>query len=100
MKDRLASINENENAIFFIPYPIVDEYKGSYFGLIATDFLQAIYNDLVEKGLVGSRKLYFIYPSGAPHEYVLRDTEINREYIKCEELDGFISYDTHTEVKV
>ena len=53
---------------------------------------------MAKKGLVGNRKLYFIYPSGDPHEYVLRDADRNREYIRCEELDEFISYESHYEV--
>lgn len=95
MEARLASVKPEENAIFFIPFPIVDEYKGSIFLQFTTDFLQAVYQRLFDEGLVGDRKLYFIYPSGDPHEYVLRDAERKREYITCEELDDFIEFDTH-----
>ena len=94
MKERLASVKADENAIFFIPFPIVDEYKGSIFLQHTTDFLQAVYQQLVDDGMVGSRQVFFIYPSGDPHEYVLRDADRRREYIHCEELDDFIKFET------
>ena len=93
MKERLLSFNPDENAIFFIPFPIVDENKESIYLRFATDFLQAVYDKLVENGIVGERDTFFIYPSGDPHEYVLRDGSGKREYVKCDELDDFISYE-------
>ena len=94
MKERMASVEADENAIFFIPFPIVDEYKGSIFLQHTTDFLQAVYQQLVDDYLVGNRLVFFIYPSGDPHEYVLRDADGRREYITCDELDDFIKYET------
>lgn len=94
MKERLASVKPEENGIFFIPFPIVDEYKGSIFLQLTTDFLQAVYQRLADDDLVANRKVYFIYPSGNPHEYVLRDDNRRREYITCEELEDFIGFET------
>ncbi len=94
MKERMASVEADENAIFSIPFPIVDEYKGSIFLQHTTDFLQAVYQQLVDDYLVGNRLVFFIYPSEDPHEYVLRDADGRREYITCEELDDFIKYET------
>ena len=94
MKERMTSVKLEENVIFFIPFPIVDEYKGSRFLLGTTDFLQAVYQELVDEGLIGNRKIYVIYPSGDPHEYVLRDENRTREYIKCAELEDFITFET------
>lgn len=92
MKARLSTVKQDENAIFFIPFPVVDEFKGSSFLQLTTDFLQAVYNKLDENQLVNDRKLYFIYPSGDSNEYVLRDSGARREYIQCEELEGFIRF--------
>ena len=94
MKERLASVETDENVIFFIPFPIVDEYKESLFLQCTTDFLQAVYQQLVDEGMVGNRQVFFIYPSGDSHEYVLRDADRRREYITCEELDDFIKFET------
>lgn len=99
MKERLKTVKLDEHAILFIPFPIVDEYKGSVFLQFATDFLQAVYNRLRAEGKIGSRRVYFIYPSGDPHEYVLRDENHHREYIQCKELEDFISYDTTLTIK-
>ena len=99
MKARLASVKPDENAIFFIPFPIVDEYKDSMFLQLATDFLQAVYDKLEEDELVGNRRLYFIYPSGESQEYVLRNTDQVREFIRCEELEDFISFEAEVDVR-
>ncbi len=95
MKERLSSVKREENVIFFIPFPIVDEYKGSIVLQSTTDYLQTVYQQLVDDCLVEDRQVFFIYPSGVPHEYVLRDAERAREYIKCDELDDFIKFETH-----
>ena len=94
MKDRLESVGADENAILFIPYPIVDDQKDVKFLQLATDFLQAVYDRLVEDGVVGNRKVYFIYPSMDSHVYVLRSASRAREYIRCDKLDDFIRYET------
>ena len=94
MKERLRTVGADEHAILFIPFPIVDEYKESCFMQFTTDFLQAVYNRLQEEGEIGNRRVYFIYPSGNPYEYVLRADNRHREYIQCKELKDFISYDT------
>ncbi len=94
MKERLATVEQDENAIFFIPFPIVDEFEGSIFIQFATDFIQAVYERLVDDGLVGNRQVFFIYPSGDSHKYMLRNSNRIRECIACEELDDFIKYET------
>jgi len=94
MKERLVTVKRDENAIFFIPFPIADEYRNSVFLQYATDYLQAVYQQLVDEGMVGNRQVFFIYPSGDPHEYVLRGANGQREYIVCEELDDFILFET------
>ena len=71
----------------FIPFPIVDEHKDSIYLQFATDNLQAVYDQLKREGIIEKRRVYFIYPSGDLHEYVLRDETGNREYIKCGEVD-------------
>lgn len=98
MKKRLESVNADENAILFIPYPIVDDYEGSTVLQQVTDFLQAVYDQLEEDGVVGNRKAYFIYPSMKPHVYVLRSASRKREYIRCDELDDFIKFETRLSV--
>lgn len=94
MKARLNSVKDDENAILFIPFPIVDDIKGSVFLFLVTDFLQAVYDRLAENGYIGNREVYFIYPSMMPHEYVLRDSKRKREFITCRDLECFILYES------
>lgn len=90
--ERLSSIKEDENAIFFIPFPIVNDVRGSIFLQSTTDYIQAAYNKVVEERMIGDRKIYFIYPSMEPSVYVLRNGDYHREYIECIELDPLILY--------
>lgn len=93
MKERIKSVETDESAILFIPFPIVDDFQGSVFLQFATDFLQAVYDRLVDDGVVICQDIYFIYPSSKPHIYILRDSNRKREYIRCDELKDFILYE-------
>ena len=94
LKERLDSVKEDENVIFFIPYPIVFDTKSSIFLQFTTDYLQATYNQLKEENLIGERRIFFIYPSMESSIYVLRDENYHREYIKCSELDDLVVFET------
>ena len=96
MKERLESLKEDENALFFSPYPLVMDTQYSRFIQFGTDFLDAVYSSLKENGLVGDRKIYFIYPSNDTDTYVLRDANSCREYIQVPEIKPFISFETRT----
>ena len=98
MKERIGSVKADESAILFIPFPIVDDNQGSFFLRLNTDFLQAVYDKMVEDKVVNCQAVYFIYPSMEPHVYVLRDSERNREFIRCDELKDFITYNTRVVV--
>jgi len=98
VEQMIRSLKDDENGIFFIPYPVAHEYPGSFMWSRMTDFLQAICCRLKEENLVGERKIFFIYPSGENAVYVLRDMELNREYIKVPELESFISYQRYTQI--
>lgn len=94
MKDRVASLKEDENGILFIPFPIVEDFEGGIFFQLATDFLQATYDRIKEQGHIGKRRIYFIYPSMKAHEYVLRNDNRIREFIMCPDMKDFISFET------
>lgn len=96
--ERLSSVGEDENVLFFIPYPIVNDVRGSIFLQFATDYIQAVHNKMVEEKLIGDRMIYFIYPSMDASVYVLRDGNYHREYIECKELDPLIVYKTDLKV--
>ncbi len=94
MKERIEDVREDENAILFLPFPIVEDSIHNTFLQFATDFLQACYDTLEEDGLIGDRKVYFIYPSMENGYFVLRDSNYHREYISVPELDDIIVYET------
>lgn len=98
-KEKVESLEPDENGLFFIPYPVSVDVRGSIFLGLCTDFLQAIYNKLVEDKILGDRKIFFIYPSAEEGEYVLRDTNFHREYIAVPELEFFIVFKTSLEIK-
>ena len=94
IKARIESLEEDENGILFIPFPIVNDVEGSIFLQFATDFLQAIYDKIKEKKIIKRRRIYFIYPGMEPHVYVLRCGNGKREYIRSPELQDFITFST------
>lgn len=94
MRDRLSSVESDENAIFFSLFPLVDDSIFFKYLQFATDFLQAVYNQLLSDGYIGNRKIYFIYPTLEKSKFVLRDSEHHREFISVPELDDIFVYET------
>lgn len=85
----------DENAILFCPFPLVNEIEGSVFLQFATDYLQAVYNQLKKENVVGTRETYFIYPSMQKNIFVLRNADSRaREYIDASELEEYFSFNT------
>ena len=96
MKARIESVERDEKAILFLPFPLVLDNKRSVFGQFSLDLIQAVYNQLDEDGIVDGREVFFIYPSTDKGEYVLRDSNYHREYIRVPELDDLIAFETTT----
>ena len=94
MKARMADIKENENAILFSFFPIVEDSKESKYRQFGIDFLQAVYKQLLGEGIIGERKVYFIYPSIDADIYVLRDACYHREYIPAPEIKEIFFFET------
>ena len=94
MKKRIETVREDEIALLFIPFPVVDDYPGAVFMQWATDFLQAVYDRLKIDGHIRCKNVFFIYPSIELNVYVLRAANRNREYIRYEDLESIISYET------
>lgn len=94
-KARLLTVEYDENAIFFIPFPIVIDSRNWFFSRFASDFLQAIYEQLDEEKLIKDRELYYIYPSIEQDYYVLRNgSNGRREYLEVPELRNVIQFRT------
>lgn len=95
MKARIESVNKDEIAILFMPFSIVLDNKHSIFVQFTLDVIQAVYNQLDKDGVVDGRDVFFIYPSTDKGEYVLRDSNYHREYIRVPELDELVIFDTY-----
>jgi len=94
LKKRLSSVKEDEVAIMFCPYPIVNDFRNSVFMWFATDFLQAVINEL-EKEISTCPRILFMYPSMEKEIMVLRDGKTReREYIDSPEIAEYINYET------
>ena len=91
MHNNISKTQEDENVIFFIPYPIVFDYEG--FPLIgASDLLKKIYSELSANNDISGKRVYAIYTS-IDHKMVLRNLQTNeREYIQCPELQKYVDY--------
>ena len=94
MRARIEAVEKDEKAILFIPFSIVLDNKHSIFSQFALDLIQAVYNQLDKDGVIDGRDVFFIYPSTDKGEYVLRDSNYHREYIKLPELDELVTFET------
>ena len=92
MDERLSSLEDDEHAVFFFPYPIVLDCKEFEFMLFTSDFLDAIFRELMRSQKIGSRSIYVIYPA-LDGDIVLRCLNDNRrEFLHYDGFDEFITY--------
>ena len=92
---RLKTVQENENAVLFFPYPItLDMDPVNEFSILqlCSDILDSVFRELKMNGLVGKRKIYGIYPA-IDGKIVLRCLNDNkREYLSCVDLEKYFKY--------
>lgn len=96
LAQRLITVQENENAIFFFPYPItldMDPYDNFSMLQFCSDILDSVFGEFKRNGLVGGdRKVYAIYPS-IDEKMVLRCLNDNkREYLSCADTEKYFKY--------
>ena len=93
LEKRLKTVQHDENAIMLFPYPITLDLEGDG-GLLhfCGDILSSIFGELMRNGVIGTRKVYVIYPS-MDNKIVLRCLNTNqREYLVSKELSEVFSY--------
>ena len=96
LKKRLATVKQDENPIFFFPYPIVLDMEPieNVFPIyqMCSDYLSYIFTALKSNDFVGNRKIYAIYPT-SDSKIVLRCLNNNvREYLFYDELKDVFHY--------
>lgn len=98
MRERLQSIEKDEVAILFIPFPIVQDFSESVFMQFTTDYLQAIYEKLKTENAFSCGNVFFLYPCSEKEKIVLRNANTReREYITAPEIVEYISFDSTLE---
>lgn len=94
MASLLNRTKEDENVIFFIPYPIVFDFE--HFPLIgASDLLKKVYKELCANLSIDNKKVFAIYIS-FDKKVVLRNLITDeREYISSPDIEEYVSYNIH-----
>lgn len=94
MKESIQKDKIDENIIFFLPYPISLSVENSFFLQSTTDYLKAIYERLIHDINLYDRKIYIIYPSSVKNQFAVRNlNSFDTEFIVCNELDKYFSYE-------
>lgn len=91
MNSIIAKSKNDENIIFFIPYPIVMDFEK--FPLVGVqDILKKIYRELNAIHDLTKRDIFAIYVS-FDNKAVLRNLKTDsREYLPCPELNKYVNY--------
>ena len=93
IKEKIEKDKEDENIIFFFPYPIVVESSEGIYGQFALDVLSSIFNDLKENDIVKNRKIYAVYPTIDNKICIRLLNTLVREWFSSEKLNDYIKYD-------
>lgn len=96
LEKRINTVQKDENAVFLFPYPItLDMENGDGLNLLhfCGDILSNIFSELAKQGVIGTRKIYVIYPS-LDDKMVLRCLNNGqREYLCSSDMKRFFSYE-------
>ena len=96
IEKRLKSVQQDENAIIFFPYPITFDFEpvGDEVAIhqLVSDILSSIFRELKRNGVVGDKKVYTIYPT-IDEKFALRClNDDRREYLVYDEMNKFFLY--------
>ena len=95
MKEQILRDKEDENIVFFLPYPVSLSFESSIFSQFASDYISLIFDRLKEKFDLEERTVYIIYPSSEKNKYVLRSTNDSyyKEYVSYDKIGKYFSYE-------
>ncbi|MPN43255.1 hypothetical protein SDC9_190814 [bioreactor metagenome] len=96
MEARLQRIKSDEDAIFFLPYPMVLDFPKNVFTQFAIDILSGTYHTVRDRHLeeLRDKETYIIYPTMV-NDIVIRELSgsgTSREYLKTNEFSRYITY--------
>ena len=89
--DRLNSTKPDENIILFFPLTIVPDLQDLFMGLISSDVLTIIYDE-IKKQCNLEKEIIVIYPDGIGNWVLRRLNNNEREYLKYDKLKKYIDH--------
>jgi len=93
LEQRISKDKDDENIIFFFPYPIILDCGPDSMTHFAGNLLNAVYGKLRENGIVKERKIYVIYPCAIEKLIAIYCLNNNKkEYLSNELIEGYIDY--------
>lgn len=94
MKKQIEKDKNDENIIFFIPFPIVLAVPDSVHLQFASDFLWIIMEQIKKDIDLIGREIFFIFPSSVKNLFAIRKSSAHiTEYVECEELGQYFTYE-------
>lgn len=94
VKKQIEKDKNDENIIFFIPFPIVLAVPDSVHLQFASDFLWMIMGQIKEDINLSGREIFFVFPSSAKNVFAVRKSSAHiTEYVECEELGQYFTYE-------
>lgn len=89
--DRLNSTKPDENIILFFPLTIVPDLQDLFMGLISSDVLTIIYDEIKKQCNI-EKEIIVIYPDGIGNWVLRRLNNNEREYLKYDKLKKYIDH--------
>ncbi|MDE5763405.1 MAG: hypothetical protein K2I00_00345 [Ruminococcus sp.] len=84
---------DDENIIFFVPFPVVPTFHDPIFLDKTSNFLTKIFDVLKEEFDFSQRTVYVIHPSSEKNIMALRNLNTREiEYLECGALEQYISF--------
>ena len=95
VEKRVESIEDDENIVLFIPFPIFPDRKDLIFLSDFTDFAQKVYDELVKNELIGEREFYYVYPAQDGNSIVVRNPKIRKkEFLNSPDFKKYFVYES------
>lgn len=96
IKERVEKEREDENIVFFLPYPISVSVEGAVYAQFFANYFDDIFSQLKRDLNLGNRKIYVVYPSSEKNKFALKQIDVcQTEYIICEELGRYFTTETN-----
>ena len=93
IKDRLNTVEKDENLILFFPFPILScDAPNAVMLQFSRNILTVVFNALENNGLVNGRQIYAIYPCMSNYLAIRHLNKRVCEYVSSEPLKNYIDY--------